>query len=1156
MTEKEESLEPSNDMINIKVLKGRNFKGPKGEYLGTVTIKAHFGEKALGDVQKLDCSFRTDIDLKYTVELNCSSADPATIDEIAYRPVVLTFAKILPREKKKKEEEKTITLGQCTIDLLPIIQGDKNFEITLEILPVSGSLWEALTPDHSKPEIDIDVSISHSLLERSELTDFNILTMTVESLVAPPECLTLPNHIYVAALCVPLTNEKENLAVFAGANLKPPCEKEHVNKQKKWVNAGNAQGGACYIPNSWITDCATDDEYGDFRSKEDRDYRKHSEQEKSRYVWNMERRCFLHPSAVKTFQNQITKQRYWPVEVFRVHMPSGTKGKKVTQEEDGALSYHGIAYVDASPLLYPGVQTIRGAYKITPFSETSLQEKTGCTVGISEEATKAAISIYTQSGQSPAQRKNKEERKDVKKNTKPGGLEVYSELELSVVNTEGQQYVEARSYIMLEMTLKQPLIPKRTLKELSECVASYIPPRPLFPKRVGGAERAVSDFHKQVECVSRMVLEQFRQLFQEELSSDQEPNPTVMEERKRKLLYTLNNTGKYFTYKERLKHAVVKIVREKYLKTSDFEDKQELQNFLSQLYIFLMDEMHAALNKFLCLDAQPPIPEPLSDSTQLKHFAIEAEMNGNISLAARYHEERISRDKNDASHWLDYSIFCLGQQDIDKAEECLRKCVAIDQEHLNGLLLFSIVSSLKKLTEVAETFLETALMIAPKSIIAWTLFGLFHDALNNEIRSEMAFLKASQLNLAKFLTKETTETDTAPPLTSPQQTVASQLSVLKRNDTSQAEMSPKQDISGLDVSETGIIKQEISEMHSDNVQEESIHEMETRVIPATEQGFANTSQYGMEISQNSEKMSTPKSKMFDKKHSRMSKTSSMGTSNTISTHSAKRKQSESFNRQHATPLLEEKEATPVDQTPVPEKSIFMITTEWLLQMKAVVYAERALSHELLLTPDQPSLQYYISMAQINILKKDFPKAEKILEEALQISYEQPDTWALLGHVKYFMGDAEGAQSCYKRTLAFVNDATDMHPVYLRLASIYLQDKMFHKARETFLMACQSSPSSVSWLGVGIACYRMGNISEAEASLCEANILNNMDPEVWAYLSLVCLRKERKFEAEQSYKYAMKLGFQDEDIIKEIVELQQHLGYGDPSFLTNHTSNCK
>ena len=51
---------------------------------------------------------------------------------------------------------------------------------------------------------------------------------------------------------------------------------------------------------------------------------------------------------------------------------------------------------------------------------------------------------------------------------------------------------------------------------------------------------------------------------------------------------------------------------------------------------------------------------------------------------------------------------------------------------------------------------------------------------------------------------------------------------------------------------------------------------------------------------------------------------------------------------------------------------------------------------------------------------------------------------------------------------------------------------------------------------------MGNISEAEASLCEANILNNMDPEVWAYLSLVCLKTERKYEAEQSFKYALKV----------------------------------
>ena len=43
------------------------------------------------------------------------------------------------------------------------------------------------------------------------------------------------------------------------------------------------------------------------------------------------------------------------------------------------------------------------------------------------------------------------------------------------------------------------------------------------------------------------------------------------------MIYQLNASGKYFAFKEQLKHAVVKIVREKYLKTTDFRDKDERQ---------------------------------------------------------------------------------------------------------------------------------------------------------------------------------------------------------------------------------------------------------------------------------------------------------------------------------------------------------------------------------------------------------------------------------------------------------------------------------------------------------------------------------------------------------------------------------------------------
>lgn len=49
------------------------------------------------------------------------------------------------------------------------------------------------------------------------------------------------------------------------------------------------------------------------------------------------------------------------------------------------------------------------------------------------------------------------------------------------------------------------------------------------------------------------------------------------EEHRQTLLYELNSSGKYFAFKEQLKYAVIKIVREKYLQTTNFSSQQQLQ---------------------------------------------------------------------------------------------------------------------------------------------------------------------------------------------------------------------------------------------------------------------------------------------------------------------------------------------------------------------------------------------------------------------------------------------------------------------------------------------------------------------------------------------------------------------------------------------------
>lgn len=64
-----------------------------------------------------------------------------------------------------------------------------------------------------------------------------------------------------------------------------------------------------------------------------------------------------------------------------------------------------------------------------------------------------------------------------------------------------------------------------------------------------------------------------------------------------------------------------------------------------------------------------------------------------------------------------------------------------------------------------------------------------------------------------------------------------------------------------------------------------------------------------------------------------------------------------------------------------------------------------------------------------------------------------------------------------------------------------------------------------WMNQYVEVWRflqLDELADAEDALSEANILNNEDSEVWGYLSMVCLRTGRQLEAEQAYKYALKV----------------------------------
>ncbi|XP_056020638.1 cilia- and flagella-associated protein 70-like isoform X4 [Ostrea edulis] len=1137
---------------NLKLTKIDNGqKGTKGDNV-QITVKVEFGEKQLGESPKVDCVPDTPAEIDYTANLNCTFEDPLVLDEISYKPVVLTVTEVLPKEKKQKEE-KTAQLGQCTVDLLPLVKGATRHHYNLVINPLPGSPLETISPESPKPEMEVVISVQESLLEGTQINNGNLMTLTIETLYAPPEtwAMTGAQYAYAAALPIPVSADKESPIVFANGALKPSIDKEAPNRQKKWAVPGSAQGNSVYIPESFLPPDNIDDEDGEFKNKEERDHRHVAETEKLRVTWNTERRSYMDAMATKSFQDKIAKCRYWPVEVMRLPQPAAAKGKK---DDEGSISYHGVAFVNLAPLLYPGVKRIRGAYKVHAYTDHAMHEKTKRKTGFGEEAGKIAFNILNRNSASPFPKKAGKEgaekkEKEVKKghsekiqrsmsiaqhqqqvNAAPAGpggqvppeasqtikSDTGSEMEgQAPVNVEGQQYVDAKSYVMLEISLTRPLIPKRPPEELARRVAEYIPPRPLFPKRTDGAQRAVEDFHNQVGSVANLILDEFRDQFGDILKTDDEPQTVeAMESRRQKLIYELNSSGKYFAFKEQLKYAVVKIVREKYLKTSAFEDRQELQTFLSELYVYLIDQMHVALGKYLALEDQAPIPKPLTDSAQLKHFAREAEVNGNYELATKYYQERIARNRNDPSHWFDYGTFCLYINDITKAEECFKECIAIDQKHLQGLLLYGVVCTLSERNEAAETFFEAATCVDPKSILAWTMLGLFYDAVNNEIGAEMAYLEANKLNQAaavaeaKALREEEIVKDR-----------------LARGEHESEDKEVDHDQGGLAPPSVPDIKQP-SPPSSD------------KPPTSARSGKGSISDRRMSASKRSDTYLHPD-------QSPQLQGSKMKTDSSTSRPGSQYR----MGSQRGTPQpAEETEEPPVrEPTPVPRSSIYMQVIEWLIEVKAIPFTERALAHELLSPMGGPTSAYHINYARLKLQKKEYKEAENSLDEALQFDYQNPDAWALMGHVKYMTNDVEASRDCYERTISFTIDAAEMHSIYLRLASIYLQEEKFSNAKNTFLMACKRSPSCVSWLGVGIACYRLGELAEAEDALSEANILNNTDPEVWGYLSLVCLKTGRQLEAEQAYKYALKLNLVDYDLLTEIQHVQQEVGFGNPEF---------
>uniref|UniRef100_A0A8D3CEF5 Cilia and flagella associated protein 70 n=1 Tax=Scophthalmus maximus TaxID=52904 RepID=A0A8D3CEF5_SCOMX len=282
-----------------------------------------------------------------------------------------------------------------------------------------------------------------------------------------------------------------------------------------------------------------------------------------------------------------------------------------------------------------------------------------------------------------------------------------------------QMYEEARTYLIVEIALEKPLVPNTSPEELTRRVKALIPPRP--PAGPCKAEKAVLDFHRQVGNVVTQVSEQYMELFG---ARCRPAGDGTREPMKVQLMGALNVSGRYFAFKEQMKHAVVGLVRDKLQRREPLTDPQEQKAFVSELYVYLVDEMHIALNKIYSddVDADPPDAIHLS-SSQLEHFAEEALLTGDYEQAAQYYQELVVRHPIDPSHRFAWGSLYMLTRDYMKAKECFHAAVSIQPAHQPSLIMCGVVAATFEQYDEAQTFLERAAHINPPSVVAWTLLG-------------------------------------------------------------------------------------------------------------------------------------------------------------------------------------------------------------------------------------------------------------------------------------------------------------------------------------------------------------------------------------------------------------------------------------------------
>nr|XP_012140686.1 PREDICTED: cilia- and flagella-associated protein 70-like isoform X2 [Megachile rotundata] len=228
----------------------------------------------------------------------------------------------------------------------------------------------------------------------------------------------------------------------------------------------------------------------------------------------------------------------------------------------------------------------------------------------------------------------------------------------------------------------------------------------------------------------------------------------------------------------------------------------------------------------------------------------------------------------------------------------------------------------------------------------------------------------------------------------------------------------------------------------------------------------------------------------------------------------------------------------------PPDNIYLLVATFLLKLHFCEFAGIALAQTMLDCEASTDTLYYLAVEHyLSGRYEDTLSHLKQIECSFGVDFSVS---SLMGHCYLKMGDEEKAVEYYDFACMLFDRPEMAHLVEIRLGYHHYNVDKFDSAKKMFLNACKASPTSHTWLGVGMCCYEF---KEAEMALTEANLIDNSNPDTWGYLCLLNMTLERYDEFVQCYAEMIKNNLKNKKLWLRITNMMEALDYTPPDLVT-------